>query len=60
MLVSMYMLVNKLHIKLGKCCYIKFRPISNTSETNLEDCLIIIGETPIKQVPETKFLGFFY
>ena len=35
----------------------KFRPISNINETNLEDCLIKIGETPIKQVSETKFLG---
>ena len=34
----------------------KFKPISNT-ETNLEDRLIKIGETPIKQVSETKFLG---
>ena len=35
----------------------KFIPISNISETNLEDPLIKIGETPTKQVPETKFLG---
>ena len=55
--VSMYMLVNKLYINLGKCCYMKFRPISNITETNLEDRLIKIGETPIKQVSETKFLG---
>ena len=54
--LSMYMLVNKLHINLEKCCYMKFKPISNT-ETNLEDRLIKIGETPIKQVSETKFLG---
>ena len=54
--VSMYMLVNKLRINLGKCCYMKFKPISNTV-TYLEDRLIKIGETPIKQVSETKFLG---
>ena len=51
------MLVNKLHINLGKCCYMKFRPISNITENNLEDRIIKIGETPIKQVSETKFLG---
>ena len=51
------MLVNKLRINLGKCCYMKFRPISNITETNLEDRLIKIGETPIKKVSETKFLG---
>ena len=56
-IVSKYMLVNKLHINLGKLCYIKFGPISNITETKLEDRLIKIGETPIKQVSETKFLG---
>ena len=35
----------------------KFRPISNISKTNLEDCIIKIGEIPIKQLSETKFLG---
>ena len=34
----------------------EIQTISNT-ETNLEDRLIKIGETPIKQVSETKFLG---
>ena len=34
--VSMYMIVNELHINLGKCCNMKFRPILIT-ETNLED-----------------------
>ena len=33
-----YVLVKKLRINLGKCCYIKFRPISNITETHdLED-----------------------
>ena len=49
--------MNKLHINLGKYCYMKFRLISNTNETNLEDRIIKIGETPIKQVSETKFLS---
>ena len=49
----MYMLVNKLHINFGKCCN---RSISNITETNLEDCLMKIGETTIKQVSDTKFL----
>ena len=38
--------------------YMKFRPISNITETNfLKDRLIKIGKTLIKQVSETKFLG---
>ena len=49
--------MNKLLINLGKCCYMKFRPISNITETNLKDRLIKIGETLIKQESETKFLG---
>ena len=36
---------------------LKFKPISNITKTNLEDRLIKIGETPIKKVSETKFLG---
>ena len=55
--VSMYMLVNKLRINLGKCCYMKCRPISNITETNLKDRMLKIGETPLKQVSDTKFLG---
>ena len=49
------MLMNNLHI--NSCCYMKFRPVSNITETNLKDRIIKIGETPIKQVSETKFLG---
>ena len=43
------MLVNKLHINLGKCCYMKFRPISNITETNLEDRIIKIEELPLNK-----------
>ena len=53
----MYMLVNQLHINLGKCCYIKFGPISNITEINLEDLLFKIGDTLIKQLSETKLIG---
>ena len=56
-IVSKYMLMNKLHINLAKCCYMKFRPISNITETILKDRLIKIGETPIKQISETNILG---
>ena len=51
---------NKLHIILGKCFYMEFRPISNITETNLEDRLIKFGETTIKLVSETKFLNQRY
>ena len=58
--LSMYMLVNKVHINLGKCCYMKFRPISIITETTLRDRIIKIGETLIKQVSETKFIGIIF
>ena len=50
--VSMYMLINNLHNNLGKCCFMKLRPISNITETHLEDRIIKIGETSIRnQIP---------
>ena len=51
------MLVNKFHNNLEKYCYMKVRPFSNITETNLEDRLIKIGETLIKKVSKTKLLG---
>ena len=44
-----YMLVNKLHINMSKCCFIDFKPDSNL-------CLKI-NNVVIKQVNEARFLG---
>ena len=54
-LVREYMVLNKLHINMTKCCYIHFKPkISRTTESEL--CLKIEG-FPIKRVDNAKFLG---
>ena len=59
-MVQKYMLLNKLHINMSKCCYIHFKPkapncdLSNSSCNNSE---LYINQLPIKKVSETKFLG---
>ena len=52
-----YMLLNKLHINMGKCCYIHFKP---KLAAQLPDCpspILSIDQFPIKKVSETRFLG---
>ena len=55
-LVREYMVLNKLHINMTKCCYIHFKPKSSTPiiDPTLE---LKIEEFPIKRVDCTKFLG---
>ena len=55
--VNNYMLVNKLHINMDKCCYMYYKPKSSCIETDDQNLEIKIGGIPIKQVYETKFLG---
>ena len=57
--VRVYMLVNKLHINMEKCCYMHFKPktYNSNDENNPQRYEIKIGETLIEQVCETKFLG---
>ena len=53
--VHLYMLVNKLHINMSKCCFIDFKPDKNViPDSNL--CLKI-NNVVIKQVNEARFLG---
>ena len=62
--VYLYMISNQLHINMGKCCYIHFRPkttfksASRTrySYSNFMPALWINGQK-IPQVHSTKFLG---
>ncbi|KAL5261473.1 hypothetical protein ACHWQZ_G007251 [Mnemiopsis leidyi] len=54
-LVREYMVLNKLHINMTKCCYIHFKPKSS-SPTNSALGLNIC-DFPIKRVDSTKFLG---
>ena len=54
-----YMLVNKLHINLSKCCYIHFKPQSHpVSESELSKKHDLwIGNYKIKKRTQAKFLG---
>ena len=52
--VQKYMLLNKLHINMSKCCYIHFKPKSTELPINHD---LLIDNFPIKKVSETKFLG---
>ena len=57
--VQKYMLLNKLHINMSKCCYIHFKPKSqrlNLTQPSVNHNLLI-DNFPIKKVSETKFLG---
>ena len=57
-LVHNYMMSNRLHINMSKCCYMEFsqQKLSN-SEQEAELPEIKIQNTCIKKVTETKFLG---
>ena len=52
-----YMVVNKLHINMTKCCYILFKPKSKQVDQPYQDFNLKINGTVIKQVTHTKFLG---
>ena len=50
-----YMLMNKLHINMSKCCYIHFKPrVSQPADPGLE---LNIDNIPIKRTTTAKFLG---
>jgi hypothetical protein len=57
--VQKYMLLNKLHINMSKCCYIHFQPKSSRSTSTQSQAThdLLIDNFPIKKVTETKFLG---
>ena len=54
-----YMLLNKLHINMTKCCYIHFKPKSPepTESTQIPLNVLSIDSFPIKKVSQTRFLG---
>ena len=51
-----YMLLNKLHINMTKCCYIHFKPKS-FKPTECSSNTLSIDKFPIKKVTQTRFLG---
>ena len=55
--LSKYMTLNKLHINMSKCNYILFRPKTKKVDQPDPFLELKIGNTVIKQVKHTKFLG---
>ena len=58
--LSKYMASNKLHINMGKCCFIEFKAKNKTNnETSSDDDnhKLYLDDIPIKKVKATKFLG---
>ena len=53
--VNKYMVLNKLHINMSKCCYLHFKPkASKPVESELE---LNIDGFPIRKTKTTRFLG---
>ena len=55
--IHSYMLSNKLHINMSKCCYIHFRPNTRNPDTDETVHNLFNENFPIKKVSETRFLG---
>ena len=65
--INRYMFINKLHINLGKCCYLYFSPIrvriktpagsNNNDDEEDNEYALMLNNEPIKQEQATKFLG---
>ena len=55
--LNKYMILNKLHINMTKCCFIHFKPTNY--KPMAEDGLfnLKVSDFPIKKTSETKFLG---
>ena len=54
-LVKEYMIHNKLHINMSKCCYIHFKPKTNSADNGQHQ--LNIDGIPIKKTSTTRFLG---
>ncbi|KAL5266371.1 hypothetical protein ACHWQZ_G003709 [Mnemiopsis leidyi] len=50
-----YMILNKLHINMTKCCYVHFKP--KTSPPSDTQNVLSIDSFPIKKTASAKFLG---
>ena len=55
--LNKYMLTNKLHINMTKCCYMIFRPHNRLIDQPYPDLKLMVNNFEIKLVTHTKFLG---
>ena len=56
-LVREYIVLNKLHINMTKCCYIHFKPKTRHSSIDESELHLNIDGFPIKRVIMLNFLG---
>ena len=55
--IKKYMILNKLHINMSKCCYIHFKPKASKPVELPDSLQLHIDGFPIKKTKATKFLG---
>ena len=55
--VKTYMILNKLHINMSKCCYIHFKPNVSKPQGIPDTCKLYIDDFPIRKTRSAKFLG---
>ncbi|KAL5251633.1 hypothetical protein ACHWQZ_G017121 [Mnemiopsis leidyi] len=56
--LNKYMILNKLHVNMSKCCYMHFKPrFAASNEDNELDLELKIDGFTIKQCSQTRFLG---
>ena len=55
--LNQYMVLNKLHINMSKCCYIIFKPKSNYVDQPYPLLELKLNGSVIKPLKHTKFLG---
>ena len=55
--IKKYMILNKLHINMSKCCYVHFKPKVSKPVESPDSLQLHIDGFPIKKTKATKFLG---
>ena len=55
--LNKYMVTNKLHINMTKCCYMIFKPNRNLTDQPYPNLKLTINGCEIEHVTHTKFLG---
>ena len=55
--IKKYMILNKLHINMSKCCYMHFKPKASKPVELPDSLQLHIDGFPIKKTKATKFLG---
>ena len=55
--IKKYMILNKLHINMSKCCFVHFKPKASKPVESPDTLQLHIDGFPIKKTKATKFLG---